>query len=626
MNARLELVPSFQKEGETYKVHLSVKPPATGERQGMVITLIFDASGSMSENACKVGDDATRYHTRMDMLKIVAELLVRMLSPNDVLCLVVFSDNGNVLLPPTAMTEAGMSSAIAAIKEMKPDGCTNLWNALEVTHHIMARPEYSESLRYAIMLTDGVESYAANHAQGTVGAFAALPRSFVLNVFGFGAGINSATLSSLASVSGGRFTNIADFTTLATSSINALATGIATCSANVRLTVTYSDATTSEHQTSLIQYGQNRNIVFATSKLPVSASMNGLPGIPFTEGVSVLALARYDIISAIEAAVSSCGGRRNQYAAVHSKYADTDAAVDVSECAADGELTMGCASPETWNKWGAHYSIAYKQALENDHRMNFKEKGQARLGGAMFEKYKALGDAAFSGIPKPVATGTSTAAPMNPPSSYGGGYVSRPPPVVRTVTSVAATNDPANAGGCWAPDSMILMADRSRKRIQDIKPNDIVWSKSGFAKVEYTLALGTSQPVQNMCRVGGLLMTWYHPYLSEKSGSWRNPCDDFPVVAMPVPIVHNLILGDGHSIVDLDGTLTVCLGHELKAPGVEHVFFGSRAAILDSIKRQPGFERGQVVYKDLKCIRDPSTNIITGWYEGVPDSAFDSGC
>jgi len=394
-NARLELVPSFQKEGVIYKVHLAVKPPAAGERQGMVITLIFDTSGSMHDNACKVGDDATNYHTRMDLLKMVAELLVRMLCADDVLCLVVFSDNGNVLLPPTAMTDAGKSSAISAIKAMHPSGCTNLWNALEVTHHVMARPEYSESLRYAIMLTDGVESYAANHALGTVGAFAALPRSFVLNVFGFGAGVSSAMLSSLASASGGRFTNIADFTTLATSSINALATGIATCSANVPLTVTYSDGSTSEHQTSLVQYGQNRDIVFATSKVPVSASMNGLPGIPFSEGVSILALARYDIIAAITGTLTSAG-RHNQYAAVHSKYADTDAAADVSECATGGELVMGCASPETWEKWGMHYSYAYKQALENDHRMNFKEKGQARLGGAEFEKYKALGDAAFS--------------------------------------------------------------------------------------------------------------------------------------------------------------------------------------------------------------------------------------
>jgi Mg-chelatase subunit ChlD len=449
-NARLELVPSFQNEGVIYKVHLSVKPPATGERQGMVITLIFDTSGSMNDNACKVGDDATNYHTRMDLLKMVAELLVRMLCPDDILCLVVFSDNGNVLLPPTTMTDAGKSSAIAAIKAMRPSGCTNLWNALEVTHDVMARPEYSESLRYAIMLTDGVESYAANHAQGTVGAFASLPRSFVLNVFGFGAGINSATLSSLASASGGRFTNIADFTTLATSSINALATGIATCSANVPISVTYSDGSTSEHQTSLVQYGQNRDIVFATSKVPVSASMNGLPGIPFTEGVSILALARYDIIAAITVALTNAG-RRTQYAAVYSKYTDTDAAADVSECAPGGELVMGCASTETWEKWGAHYSYAYKQALENDHRMNFKEKGQARLGGAEFEKYKTIGDRAFSGIAKPPPTGTSTAPASRNYSAYGGGTGGYTAPVVRAVATVASTNDPTQSAGCWAP-------------------------------------------------------------------------------------------------------------------------------------------------------------------------------
>lgn len=609
-NSPLDLSASFAKLSQSsYITHLSVKPPTTFARQGLVISLIFDVSGSMGTDACKVGDDATNYHTRLDLLKVVAELFVGMLGPEDLLSLIVFSDNASILLQPTRMNLEGKGIAITTIKSIRAGGSTNLWNSLELTHRIMSRPEYMECLRYGIMLTDGEESYPANNPNGTVGAFMALPRSFVLNVFGFGSQVNSKTLSDLASSSGGRFTNIADFTTLATSSINAMAIGLATCCNDVPVTVTYSNGTTTIHHTSLIQSGQNRDIVFSSSDVPISASLPMMTEIKFTEGLSLEAEIRYYLLKAIKEALHSNGASQT-FATVYSKYSGSTAGQDVNECnPVSGELIKACADRITWAKWGQHYCLAYKQALENDHRMNFKELGQARLGGSDFERYKDMGDAVFAKIPKPVPTGTSTFAPTY--CGYGGGYSI---PQVRAVASVAASNDPTQAGGCWAPDSLILLSSGLRKPIKDIEPNDRVWTQTGYALVDYTFALGTYQPLQNMCNIGGLLLTWYHPIFID--GVWCNPCDMAPVQALKVPVVYNLLLRGGHSIVDIDGILTVCLGHGLKEKGVEHAFFGSRSAILDAVKDNPGYNSRRIVFKNLLSTRDPLTNVITGWYEG----------
>jgi hypothetical protein len=111
-NASVALTPSFSKDGEVYSVHLRITPPATGAYQGQFYTFIFDMSGSMNYDACKVGDDAARYHTRMDLLKLVAELQVQMLTDEDTLYLVGFSDNGYALMPPTKMTAAGKATAV----------------------------------------------------------------------------------------------------------------------------------------------------------------------------------------------------------------------------------------------------------------------------------------------------------------------------------------------------------------------------------------------------------------------------------------------------------------------------------------------------------------------------------
>jgi len=492
-NAPVTLSPSFRAvPGQGYKVHLKLSPPADGPQQGQFFTFIFDTSGSMGYDECKVGDDATNYHTRLDMLKLVAELLVRSLSDEDIVYLVGFSDNGMALLEPTKMTAQGKAAASAAIQRMRPSGCTNLWNSLEVAQAEMVKPQYAETLKHAIMLTDGDESYpAATHAGGTAEAFGAMPRTFTLNVMGFGAAVSPDMLAKLTRVSGGRFSNVADFTTLATTSINALATAMATASESMPVFVTYEDGTTSEHISSLIQYGQDRNIVFTCPKKPVSAATSKSSTVGFKEELSLEAECRLDLVTAIQSAVDS-GGRVNGYAAVHARYAGTAVAAHVADAdPASGELVKALVDEATWRKWGSKYSWAYLQALLNDHRMNFKEKGQSHLGGAAFEKYKGVCDATFSAIPKPIATGKSTTLPPSNGqqySAYGGhgGYVA---PTVRTVANVGNTNDPTQVGGCWAPGSKVLMASGDRVSVELLKRGDVVWTETGDATVEYTLEL-----------------------------------------------------------------------------------------------------------------------------------------
>ena len=616
-NAPVGIAGFYESTGAGYKVHIMATPPADGPQQGQFYSFIFDTSGSMGNDECKVGDDATNYHTRMDLAKMAAELLVRMLGEEDTVLLVGFSDNGAVLLSPTKMTVAGKAAAVAAIKRMTPGGCTNLWNSLEVAQAEMSKPEYTETLKHAIMLTDGDESYpAATHAGGTAEAFASLPRTFTLNVLGFSAAVSPTMLTKLTEVSGGRFSNVADFTTLATTSINALATAMATASGDLPVFVTYDDGSVSEHKTSLVQYGQARNLVFTTTKKPASVASSRSASVAFTEGLSLEAQCRYDLLKAIKGATAS--GRANGYAAVHTAYAGTAVASHVADLAADGELVKAAADPATWTKWGSKYTWAYLQALENDHRMNFKEKGQAHLGSVAFERYKAVGDSTFSAIPKPIATGKSTTLPPQNGqySGYGGyggggGYTA---PAVRTVAAVANTNDPTQSGGCWAPGSMILLANGGRKEVERLQPGDDVWVQ-GYesATVLKALELGTHLTAQNMCRVGKLLLTWYHPV--KVDGVWRNPCDLAPVEALPVPKVYNCILDRGH-VVDIDGTLTVSLGHGIEETGVKHAFFGSQAAILDACKGQPGFAKGKIVFNDLLAVRD-ATGLIVGWKEGA---------
>jgi hypothetical protein len=611
-NAPVTLTPYYEKvkEGE-WLVHLKVTPPGDcGASQGQVFTFIFDVSGSMGTNACKVGDDAINYHTRLDLLKLVAELQVKMLTPDDYVYLIAFSDNARVLLPPTKMTEAGRASAIAAIKGMRTEGSTNLWNSLELAYGELSKPEYAETNKHVIMLTDGEESFPANHPGGTAGAFASLKQLFNLQVIGFSEAVKPDLPANLCKTAGGRFSNVADFTTLATTSINATAIAQNTCVSSTTIVVTYGDGSTSDHSTSLIQYGQDRNLVFSVRKQPVTASSNRTATLPFVEGLSLEAKCRFDLMAAIRQAIDR-NGTVNPYTTVYSKYGVSSVSNHVTEIhPTTGGLVLGLGA--NWQKWGSKYSWAYLQALENDHRMNFKEQGQAHLCGAAFERLKAHGDTVFSSIPKPIATGTSATAaqPSGYGYGYGGGYVM---PTVRTVASVTATNDPTQSGGCWAPWSKILMADMTRKALYDLAPGDRVWTKTGVGTVDYVVELGTLSPQLRMCVVGDLVLTEYHPVYD--NGVWRSACDLAPVKLMPMPKLINFLLDYGH-VVDIDGVLTVSLGHGLTETGLEHPYFGSRARLLEDMRGQPGFQERRVVFRNLQYNRDPVSGLICGWYDG----------
>jgi hypothetical protein len=161
---------------------------------------------------------------------------------------------------------------------------------------------------------------------------------------------------------------------------------------------------------------------------------------------------------------------------------------------------------------------------------------------------------------------------------------------------------------------MILMADMTRKALYDLEPGDLVWTKTGVGKVDYVVELGTQSPQLRMCTVGDLTLTEYHPVFD--NGVWRNPIDLVPVKLMPMLKLINFLLDYGH-VVNIDGILTVSLGHGLSEAGLAHPYFGSRDRLLEDMKGQPGFHERRVVFKNLQYKRDHVSGLICGWYDNV---------
>jgi len=581
-------------------LHLQVTPPPIGPRKPLVIGLGIDMSGSMDDLAA-AGEAGAAGISKRDLTMHSVKTIASMLGPDDMLFLVRFSDSAEVCLQPTFMDAVGKEKAFSVTETLMPGGYTNIWHCLQVLNRIASRPEFVGRNVVSAILTDGAANIRPRLLE--VESFKRLPRSENMSAFAYGNELDSKLLADIASIGLGSLGYIPDYSMIGIF-INWVAGALSTCSQNKTVTVTYTDGSTSLHQTGLIQYGQPRNFVLKTTVPLLHVTMDGEQVQVTNRLISDLALARYDIINAVKSCIGQ-DGAMNTYADLYAKWAGSlDPLVKelIRDCKPRGEDDEGQVSMATryWGTWGKHYSRAWLKAQEMELCMNYKDPGLQIFGGTIYRALQAMGDEVFCKLP-----------PIKPTSQRSSYTMASAP------ATAAAVYNPGlflGGGGCWAPGSLVLMADGTRMPIEGVRKGMSVWTPDGDALVDYSLVLGSKQTSQLMCQLGDLWITPWHP-VQNKSGNWVFPSSMVPVVDRIMPVVHNLILNKSH-IIDLNGVKSVTLGHEFGGPIIEHKFFGSRSSVIRDLANVSGFNDGHVVFKDLRAVRD-TTGVITGWYDAA---------
>ena len=583
---------SVKKTWQSGLLHVQVIPPPTGKRQGIILGMGIDNSGSMGSLACDVTETGGKAFTRLDLTKHTLRAIIGMLGPEDMLYIVKFSDVANVVMLPTAMTDDGKAKANVAVKTIVQDGSTNIWDCLKMLNFYASK--FPGRNVVTALLTDGEANIRP--PRGEVDSFKALERYECLSSFGFGNNLDSKLLSDLSVVGGGSFGFIPDYSMVGTVFVNWCATVLATASKNLTI-----DLGTVVLNTGLIQYGQSRDFVVPMSQKPEDAE----------EGViDEFAIARHELLAALRICIGkdTASTGRNQFTALYEKYRlSTNPKVkelikDIKPPGEDDEGQVHMA-PKYWLTWGKPYIRAYLKAHETQTCMNFKDPGLQIYGGELFHSHQEMGDDIFCKLPPLEPTGHSYISPAAAATIAAAGPV-----------SMATTFYNPVGSGCFAPQCQVLMADGTRWPIEKIKPKDLVWTPDGPASVLLHVSLGSYNKVRQMCRIGNLLITPWHPI--HDSSRWIFPEDILPSEECTMPIVYNLVLSHGH-IINVEDILSVTLGHGFTEDVLKHDFFGSKQRILEALSKQPGFEEGCPVYKNLITIRDPETNKVIDWMDGV---------
>jgi hypothetical protein len=601
-------------DGKQY-LHVRVQAPSTGPRQPIVLLPIIDNSGSMGESVGAAGGLEDMGFTRLDLVKHAVRTMAAILGPSDYMGIVTFSTEAKVILSPIRMDASGKHKINTVLDNIYPDSSTNIYDGIKKAAALLADPAYADHNIVGMLLTDGFPTI--NPPRGIVPSLAALrcPARWTLHAFGFGYSLDSALCVDIATWGGGLFGFIPDATMVGTVFINTLAHVLST--ANLDSSFTYKPAPLASEiaiHVGPVTYGQSRDYLFEVQD---SVMLNGSPVESSTpDHIFVHHLYKKAIAHAIAIcksndanATTTATQHLKAFENTHRENTDPNIQSFLKDlCASkEGEGQVGMA-PAYFQRWGEHYLRAYLRAQELQQCMNFKDPGLQIYGGELFHALQDVGDKIFCELPPPKPSRVI---------DYNYGYAGSVGAGASAAGAVNMSVFHNASGGCFAPETIIRMADNSHKRICDINRSDLVWTPSGPANVRAVVVCGSKNRAQPMTMLDDLVITPWHPVrVSASSPVWKFPAEIAGYSDRLISTVYNLVLDTGH-IVNADGWEAVTLGHGFTDPVVAHSYFGTDRVINDLMK-QNGWSEGRPTYINLTAIKSPSEDSsIIGWIDDV---------
>ena len=611
---------TFSDEGKCF-LHLTVETDPSGGKQGGVFIIGLDNSGSMAELVDPENKEV--FYTRMDLAKHTINSVAALLGPEDSLALVSFSTQAKIVMDPTIMDDNGRVKLKTVLTTVNADASTNIDDAIRTMMSIANRPEMKGRAIFGALLTDGEETVIPSPS-GTVKALSRLnmKNPWILSTFGFGYQLNSILLTQLAEMplsGGGSFGFIPDLTMIGTVFINWVANATVTGTRDAVIQYSVNGGSQVGIHTGPLAIGQPRDyLVHIPAGATVKVFAGGAEVVPVDSASSEYPLALTMYIAAMEQVIAMSEAGRTDGAFVPlsrvvQRFADsTDLRVKALlldiESADPSEGQIGMA-PRYWERWGGHYMRSYRRAQQIQRRLNFKDPGCLIYGGdeaSLFGQCVAKGEELFMTLDPPQPTGSSRGYGSSSSSSapaYDPAYLSA---YLRT------NSQAAQSGGCFHPETPVLMADGSHKQIQSLNPSDEVWTPLGSALVVAVVTIGHGSATSvMMSKVGDCILTPYHPYLDEAS-HWVVGADTVGQESYPTGTVYNLVLDKGHIIKTSGGIRACTLAHGFEESVIAHPFFGTKA-VIDCLALCPGWLEGRPVYKNLQVRR--SNGVIVEWFD-----------
>ncbi|CAD8136907.1 unnamed protein product [Paramecium octaurelia] len=210
----------------TQAVLLSVqtKNQTITTRQGIDLICLIDHSGSMSGE-------------KMHLVKKSLKHLLKMLQPQDRLCLIEFDDQNYRLTRLMRATQENMYKFLIAIDTIQANGATDIGNAMKMALSILKHRRFKNPIASIFLLSDGEDEGAAGRVWDDIQS-KNIKEPFTINTFGFGRDCCPKIMSEIAHFKEGQFYYISDIVKIDECFFEALGGEASVIAYNTHITVT----------------------------------------------------------------------------------------------------------------------------------------------------------------------------------------------------------------------------------------------------------------------------------------------------------------------------------------------------------------------------------------------------
>jgi Mg-chelatase subunit ChlD len=629
---------------------VSIKSSDSNTRLPLDIVVVIDVSGSMNGDASIKGKESSGLNI-LDIVKYSTRTIAEVLSKNDRLAIVKYSNNASVVLDLIEMDDTGKQKANTVLDALQPGGMTNLWDGLHKGLDILTRRTSRKQVNSAIyVLTDGVPSEhppsgyiptLQNYRDSNGGKYPG-----IVSTFGFGYSLESPLLESIARECNGTYSFIPDSGFVGTVFEHAIANTLVTRAVNVYLSIEPSNGTVIlddyiggidgikqswglRINVGNILFGQSRDFVLKLS------AMDGVPSINTTLEYIDLTnnsksermvqrnstiiernielnfhISRQHIISLIKHIMSTKERDilETQVISLSSHISASLKDKGVGELLKDldGQIKEAIRVID-FQRWGRHYLPSLRRAHELQQCNNFKDPGVQSYGGHLFGTIRDEADDIFlNRIPPPVPSVRVYSRNIN----------------VAT-TPVAMSGFSSRDNPCFHGLSKVLMFNGIYKHASDIVKGDYVKlsnsdnnEKPGIIEcVVKTVIHDNSIKLKKLS--DGLIVTYWHPVKIDNTWQFPYHVKNASECNIKCDAIYSFILkrddnsrGNGKGMM-IGGIECATLGHGIVDNDViKHPYFGTEEVIKNLKTSSNTYETGLITLNQNCTVRNNDTGYV----------------
>ena len=620
---RLKLINDKNIDDDTSRKVLCISAPEYGKSLPQKTVIVIDYSGSMSSDATPGLPESERDGISILMLIIhCIKVMIGCYRKKDSVAIVCFNEDAKLYFPMTKMNDANKKKLLSNLESITAGGSTRIWSGIKMGLDTLKNSiQGNEPCNQTIMVfTDGMDESANKPLRGNIYELdgfirdnSELCKTITMNTIGFGCSLDSKELFEMAEKLNGTFSHIPESSTAGTIMINRLATDLTTYGNNICVITTMKDGSVSIANIGSICVGQNKTHPISqsldkTQKIEVSI-FNGLTHLVAEVDLSYLTedkktvlscWTKLDLIKTIEHNIDTiqttsptvslpyCTGQFANFRKRNEMYSSEHPYIQGCLEDVDDQLRKAVEKEKWCAAWGLHYLRSYLHTTRREIVNNFRDKGIQHFASKTFTDLQTHCEKIFLATP-PIPKKTPITRSYNT-------YTSNPtlPPTIDTATY---TNR-YYGGGCFHPNSTILMADGTVKPVGQVRKGDLV--SCGDDRVASVKCVIFSPGLFKMINVDGFSLTSTHPIrsLDPEENEWVHPKNISSNCSEHDQVV-NLLLDAHHEIVGVRSRsltpIRCCtLAHCLKGKIIEHDYLGTEKVVRD-LEQINGFDSG-IIY------------------------------